>query len=116
MNIKKDNIVNRDYQDKKHYDYIKSKRLATYYFVFAIIPIVLCLFCVIVSHGEDESGAGSVGWLIIFYYLSIGIPITIISFILGISSLLIKINVFAILSIFIDILPFLYLVVSILQY
>ncbi|GEM_PF-3023236 len=56
--------------------------------IIALIPIVLSLYCYIVSGGsQNESGAGAVWWMVIFYYWSLGIPLAIASIVLGIMGL-----------------------------
>ena len=54
----------------------------------AMIPLLLIAYCLIISGGStSEAGAGAVWWLMIIYYGSIGIPMLIISIILGIVGL-----------------------------
>lgn len=99
-------IANKVYQadmDKR------SKRCANISFILAIIPVLLLIFCVLYSQGEGEDGNGAVGWLLILYYATVGIPIAVASFITGIISLNIRKNILAIIGIIIASLPLLFL-------
>lgn len=56
--------------------------------VATIIPIMLWIYCLIVSGGStSENGPGAVWWLIIMYYGSLGIPLAVISIAFGIIGL-----------------------------
>jgi len=56
--------------------------------IFAIIPITLWVYCFIASGGSaSENGPGAIWWLIAIYYLSLGIPLAVISMAFGIIGL-----------------------------
>lgn len=56
--------------------------------VATIIPIILWVYCFIVSGGSaNENGPGAVWWLMIMYYWSLGIPLAAISIAFGIVGL-----------------------------
>ena len=56
--------------------------------VSTIIPIILWVYCFIVSGGSaNENGPGAVWWLMIMYYWSLGIPLAVISIAFGIVGL-----------------------------
>lgn len=59
--------------------------------IATMIPILLWGFCeiVIATNGGDrsESGAGAIGWIMVMYYWTLGIPLAIISIAFGIVGL-----------------------------
>ena len=56
--------------------------------VATIIPIMLWVYCLIVSGGSgSENGPGAVWWLMVIYYWSLGIPLAAISIAFGIVGL-----------------------------
>ncbi len=56
--------------------------------VSTIIPIILWVYCFVVSGGStSENGPGAVWWLVIMYYWSLGIPLAAISIAFGIVGL-----------------------------
>ena len=67
-------------------------------FILTIIPILLIAYVSAASGGEDESGKGALGWLIIMYYLTAGIPIFIMSIIFAVIGLKSKLRPLAIAS------------------
>jgi hypothetical protein len=73
-------IEQRGKQDRKVW--------STLSIVATIIPIVLWVYCLIVSGGSiSENGPGAVWWLMIMYYWSLGIPLVVISIAFGIVGL-----------------------------
>lgn len=57
-------------------------------FVTAVVPVILWVYCLVVSGGSlNEGGSGAVWWLMIIYYWTIGIPLAIISVVSGIKGL-----------------------------
>lgn len=56
--------------------------------IATIIPIILWVYCLIVSGGsQSENGPGAVWWLVVMYYWSLGIPLAVISIKFGIAGL-----------------------------
>lgn len=71
-------------QEKKQ----DRKKWSVLSIVATIIPIMLWIYCLIVSGGSaSENGPGAVWWLIIMYYWSLGIPLAVISIKFGIIGL-----------------------------
>lgn len=120
MNVKNDMnpVVNLDIsnidviEEKAELSEKKSKTpfvLALISLILALIPILLFVYCVIISEMSNDPSNGS-GWLLVIYYWTIGIPNSIIALILGIISYVKQKNKLAICSIIIDILPYLYFI------
>ena len=56
--------------------------------VATVVPIILWIYCLVVSEGStSESGSGAIWWLMILYYWSLGIPLADISIAFGIIGL-----------------------------
>lgn len=56
--------------------------------IATIIPIILWIYCLIVSGGSgSENGPGAIWWLVVMYYWSLGIPLAVISVAFGIVGL-----------------------------
>lgn len=56
--------------------------------VATVIPIMLWIYCLVVSGGStSENGSGAIWWLMIMYYWSLGIPLAVISIAFGIIGL-----------------------------
>ena len=67
-------------------------------FILTLIPILLIAYVSAASGGEDESGKGAIGWLIIAYYCTAGIPVFIMSIIFAVIGLKSKLRSLAIAS------------------
>ena len=67
--------------------------------IATVIPIILCIFCLIVSGGNtSENGPGAIWWLWIAYYWSLGIPLAVISIAFGIIGLKTRLRWLSIIS------------------
>ena len=54
--------------------------------ILSIIPIILFIYCHIIVSSNSSAG-GAVGWLLVIYYWTFGIPIFVGSIVLGVIGL-----------------------------
>lgn len=71
--------------------------------VTAILPILLYIICVVLSHGEGEDGDGAIGWLLVLYLWFAAIPVFLISVVTGIYGIKGKTKILAVLGLLVDI-------------
>lgn len=73
--------------------YKKSEKRGKICLILSLIPIFLILYCFIESGGDtSEAEDGAVWWLVIVYYMSVGIPLAITSIICGLKSNEVQVN------------------------
>ena len=109
LNNSSNNIMSNYYNDKLYIRMSESKKYARISLILALIPVILIVFCYIKSLGSfDESGAGAIWWIVILYFMTVGIPVAIASIILGIVSFLYNKNALAIISILIVLFPLIF--------
>lgn len=115
-----DNALNQDKQDFIKNDVVNNednkmdacKKKSTIGLIFGLIPIVLFIFCLIVSGGDSsENGNGSVFWLLIIYGWTLAIPFAIISIVNSVNAIKINKNSLSITSLVISLIPALAIVI-----
>lgn len=76
-----------------------NKAFSIISFIASLPPIYVLTECFIGSGGSfSEDGAGSVWWFAVIYYMSIGIPLLIVSLVFGFLGLKTKLRWLAIVS------------------
>ena len=70
--------------------------------VCAIIPLIVLYYCLIVANGtKNENSNGAIGWVVVFYFWTAGIPLAIIWLVCGILGIKSRLSKLAIASLII---------------